>query len=329
VGYQKKLAERAYQKKMVLWTEQKYLDIREESNLIFSQLTQWFLDLPVVRQNKTIKDIERSCRDLERVFGPRLIKDIKPAMVEMYQKQRLREPTWCGKPRSTVNVNRTIAVLKRMFNLAVREDLLPKNPCWKVKMLPENNARDRVLSVEELDRLLSHLPRHAALIVQFTLLTGMRAGEVLNLTWNKVDMKQRIIRLESEDTKTSEPRVIYLNDDLLGILDEAGKVRNLGHNRVFTYKGQPITSIKTCFKTACRKAGITNFRFHDLRHTFNTNMRKAGVDKSVIMKITGHKTPSMFYRYNTVDLADAKEAYQKLDEMLRQDQDQRDKKVLP
>jgi integrase len=282
---------------------------------------QWFLELPVVRQNKTIKDIERACRDLEKVFGTMQIKDIKPAMVEMYQSQRLLEPTWQGKPRSTANVNRTVSVMKRMFNLAVREELADKNPCWKTKMLPENNARDRILSAEELERLLSNLPRHAGMIVQFTFLTGMRASEVFNLSWDKIDLKQRIIRLESEDTKNSEPRVMYLNDELLDILNEAGKVRGLGHNRVFTYKGKPVASIKTCFKTACQKAGIANFRFHDLRHTFNTNMRKAGVDQSVIMKLTGHKTPSMFQRYNTVDIDDARNAYQKLEGHLGQGYD--------
>jgi integrase len=258
-----------------------------------------------------------------------LVNDIKPAMVEMYQHQRLQEPTWRGKPRSAANVNRTIAVLKRMFNLAVREDLVLKNPCWKIKMLPENNARDRILSNDEQRRLLSYLPPHAAQIVQFSILTGMRAGEVYNLAWDRVDFKQRVIRLESEDTKNSEPRVIYLNDELLDIMCEAGKVRGFGHKRVFTYKGQPIASIKTCFRRACRMAGIDNFRFHDLRHTFNTNMRKAGVDQSVIMKLTGHKTPSMFQRYNTVDLADAKDAYQKLEEMLRQGQEHQANKVLP
>jgi hypothetical protein len=75
------LAERAYQKKMVEWAEKKFLDIREESNLTFSQLVKWFLELPVVRLNKTIKDIERSCPHLDKLFGTMLIKDIKPAMV--------------------------------------------------------------------------------------------------------------------------------------------------------------------------------------------------------------------------------------------------------
>lgn len=87
---------------------------------------------------------------------------------------------------------------------------------------------------------------------------------------------------------------------------------------MFTYRGHPLEKIKKALPNACKKAGITNFRFHDLRHTFNTNMRKTGVDHSVIMKRTGHKTPTMFQRYNTVDLDDAKIAYQKLQMLLEQ-----------
>jgi integrase len=113
--------------------------------------------------------------------------------------------------------------------------------------------------------------------------------------------------------------VIYLNDGVLGILIEAGRVRGLGHNRVFTYKGRPIIGIRTAFLKGCRRTGIEDFRFHDLRHTFNTNMRKAGVDQSVIMKLTGHKTAAMFHRYHTVDTADAKEAYRKLEGFLDQE----------
>ena len=189
-------------------------------------------------------------------------------------------------------------------------------------MLPENNARDRILSVQELERLLGYLPPHAARVVHFAYLTGMRAGEIFNLTWDKVDLAQKFVRLGAEDTKTSEPRVVFLCGRAYDILKIAGRVRSLDHNRVFTYRGKPLKKVKKAFINACLKAGIVNFRFHDLRHTFNTNMRKAGVDHSVIMKLTGHKTPSMFQRYNTVDVDDAKLAYHRLEELLSQEQAQ-------
>jgi integrase len=206
-----------------------------------------------------------------------------------------------------------------MFNLALREEMVEKNPCLKVEMLPENNARDRILSPKELDRLSSHLPRHAALAVHFAYLTGMRAREIFTLTWDKVDLVNRIIRLSAEDTKTKESRSIFINDPVLDILSEAGRVRGLNHNQVFTYKGRPIKGIRTAFLKACDRAGLGDFRLHDLRHTFNTNMRKAGVPQSVIMKLTGHKTAAMFHRYNTVDTADAREAYRKLEGFLDQE----------
>ena len=207
-----------------------------------------------------------------------------------------------------------------MFNLAVREELADKNPCWKIKMLTENNARERILSVEELERLLGYLPPRAARVAHFPYLAGMRAGEIFNLTWDKVDLAQELVRLGAEDTKTSEPRAVFLCDWAYGILKVAGRVRSPDHNRVFTYRGKPLKKIKKASTSACRKAGIVNFRFHDLRHAFNTNMRKAGVDHSVIMKLTGHQSPSMFQGYNTADVGDAKLAYSRLEELLSQEQ---------
>jgi integrase len=92
------------------------------------------------------------------------------------------------------------------------------------------------------------------------------------------------------------------------MLERLAKVRSISHNFVFTYRGKRIKSIKVGLANALKKAQIKNFRLHDLRHTYTTNARKAGVHETVIMKLTGHKTLSMFTRYNTVDEADAKHA---------------------
>jgi integrase len=189
-------------------------------------------------------------------------------------------------------------------------------------MLPENHARGRILSVEELERLLRYLPPHTARVVHFAYLTGMRAGEIFNLTWDKVDLAQELVRLEAEDTESTEPRVAFLCGRAYDILKIVGQVRCLDHNRVFTYKGKPLKKVIRAFANACQKAGIVNFRFHDLGHTFNTNMRKEGVDHSAIMKLTWHKTPSMFQRYNNVDVGDAKLAYRRLEDLLSQERGQ-------
>jgi len=118
-----------------------------------------------------------------------------------------------------------VAILKRIFNLAIREDLATKNPCWKVEKLPENNERKRILSRMELEILLPKLPQHARDIVLTGYYTGMCAGEIFNLTWDKVNLLERYIQLEAEDTKTKQPRRIYFSDPVHAILSRLSKVR--------------------------------------------------------------------------------------------------------
>jgi integrase len=159
---------------------------------------------------------------------------------------------------------------------------------------------------------------HTKAIITMGYYTGMRKGEILNLTWDKVDLANRMIRLKAEDTKDNEKRDIPICDELynmLVLLPNRIKKSN-EDNHVFQYKSQQIKRyIRDGLKKACKDAGITygrfvdgGFIFHDLRHTFNTNMRKAGVQESVIMEITGHSTREMFDRYNRIDEDDARNA---------------------
>jgi len=140
-------------------------------------------------------------------------------------------------------------------------------------------------------------------------LTGMRRSEILRLTWDKVDMDGRMIHLESADTKNKEPREVPICDELYNVLKSTPRALHDSH--VFLYRGKPMSDIRTGLRKACEDAEIVygrflkgGFVFHDLRHTFNTNMRKAGVSESVIMSITGHSTREMFDRYNTIDQED-------------------------
>ncbi|MGM0383497.1 MAG: tyrosine-type recombinase/integrase [Thermodesulfobacteriota bacterium] len=318
-SYSKKLAQRIYSSKYEEYKRREHLDWEEEKALSLRELVDWYLELPAVKGRICYRDIKRNCENWRNYFGDILADEIKPSMVEKYREERLQQISYRGKHASRqkvtpASVNREVATLKRIFNLAIREVLVSKNPCWKVERLPEDNERKRILSQNELNRLLDELPQHAKDIILTAYYTGMRAGEIFNLTWDKVDLNDGYIQLAAKDTKTKKPRRIYVNDVVLEILKRLDRIRHLNHNNVFTYKGNPIQSIKACLKRACQKAKIEDFRFHDLRHTFNTMMRKAGVSKSVIMHLTGHKTSTMFDRYNTIDEEDARDALKKLKE---------------
>lgn len=150
----------------------------------------------------------------------------------------------------------------------------------------------------------------------------MRKGEILSLTRDKVDLKKRLINLNAADTKDREKRQIPIYNELYEILKTLP--RSIHDNHLILYKGKPVKDVRTALKTACSKAEILygrnvrdGFTFHDLRHTFNTNMRKAGVHESVIMEITGHSTREMFDRYNTVDSKDTKHAVSQLGDFIK------------
>ncbi len=152
----------------------------------------------------------------------------------------------------------------------------------------------------------------------------MRKGEIISLTWSKVDLKNRVIRLKSEDTKSGKPRDVPFSKELAVMFRSLPtRLQNSQKNaHVFQFRGKPIRDFRAALKNACKKAGISygrkkdnGFTFHDLRHTFTTNMRKAGVAESVIMKITGHSTREMFDRYNAVDSEDTKLAVDRLDDL--------------
>jgi integrase len=313
VGFSRKLADRAFAKKMLEWQERKHLGLEKKETHTFGELVDWYLSLPRTNQVGSIYKINQHCRRLKKAFSHMKANEIKPSMIEAYQQRRLSEVTYRGTPYKPASINREVEVMRRIFNLAIREDMVTKNPCWKVTRLSEKNARARVLSQEEFERLIKELPQHAADIVTVGYYTGMRAGEIFALTWDRVNMKEGYFNLTPEHTKTGEARDVYFNKAAKEILERLRKVRQISHKFVFTYRGKPVKSIKYSLTRGLEEVEIEDFRFHDLRHTFVSNARKAGVDRTVIMKLTGHKTLSMFTRYNTVDQADAREALQRME----------------
>jgi integrase len=197
-----------------------------------------------------------------------------------------------------------------MFNVARKRLITLKggvpteNPIASVSLERETNARDRVLNRDEFDRLMAVSPTHLKPILLTAYHTGMRRGEILRLTWDRADLKAGLIRLRPEDTKTQEGRRIPLTKELTALLKASTIYPAPDGQRVpfvFMYHGKPIRAIRKAFETACRRAEISGVVFHDLRHTFVANMRRAGVDYCRIMAITEHQTMDVFKRYHTID----------------------------
>jgi integrase len=190
-----------------------------------------------------------------------------------------------------------MACLGSMFNKAVDWDMVEQSPFAKGKSLTlkENNMRKRYLTDGEVARLLSEC-KHASHLwrVVFTVLnTGMRRKEVLGLKWDQI--RDGIIYLT--DTKMSEPREIPVNDDLATMFKEIRRDKGLASPYVFTWGGKKIKSVSYGLNAACRRAGIANFRFHDLRHTFASQLVIRGASLKEVQELLGHKTMTMTLRY--------------------------------
>ncbi len=314
----RQLAIRFDRKKKEEWAEKVFYG--RECEPTFEEMITYYLGLEEVRAKRSYtKDIQH-CGVLKKEFGPLVASNIKQHMVrEFRNRMRATKSSW-GKTFADSTINKILQVGRRVYNIASERGLVSHPNPFRGLLLKENNARDRVLSPEELKRLLEASPPHLACIIETAYYSGMRVGEILGLTWDRVNMKEGYIQLEAEDTKTTEPRKIYFFPRVREILWELRRVRSLSHRFIFMYQSRPIKSIKTAFKSACEKAGIENLRFHDLRHTCVTNLRKAGVERSVIMKLTGHKTLAMFSRYNTVDSEDARLAMERLCRFLESDE---------
>ena len=133
---------------------------------------------------------------------------------------------------------------------------------------------------------------------------GQRLSEILGLTWDRVDLKRGFVQLRSQDTKSKKPRLVPMTPDVRRTLQGMAKVRSLATRHVFLYNGRPLRDFRTSFRTAMSEAGVSGFRFHDLRHCAATNLRRAGIDTTTAMQIVGHTSPQMWKRYNHIQEAD-------------------------
>ncbi len=310
VGFSLSEARDAEGKRRAQKREGKIFELLPESKTTFKELSKWYLGLESVKALSSYWLIELTLKKFNSVFGDKVVKDIRIADLENYQQKRLSLGIAPATIDHEIRKPKTM-IIKAFDNGMISGDTLRTFKKAKRLLKKGTDVRDRILSADEFMALVRGVPRHVADIVKTAYYTGMRKSEILNLTWDNVDLKNGEICLNPDDTKTGKGRKIPMCDDLKKVFEKMP--RAIHDNHAFLYRGKPVTDIRKGLKKGCKEAGIVygrgvkgGFIFHDLRHTAVTNMRKAGVAESVIMTITGHETREMFDRYNSVDADDTR-----------------------
>jgi len=226
-----------------------------------------------------------SLKYLKAFFKGKKLEEITPMLVESYKDERIKKV-------KGATVNRELACLKHMLNLAINEDLILKNPVKSVRFFREEEAQFRVLSSSEKEKLIMSSNDYVSVAITIALHTGMRRGEILNLTWKNIDFEKNYIRVER--TKSGRPRIIPMNSAVKNTLLDMAK-KNAHPEYVFWNKKwqNPIHDIKNGFRAACEKVGLGKLRFHDLRHTFASDLIMNGIDLVTVSQILGHSNISI------------------------------------
>ena len=276
----------------------------------FDELAEDFLSDYRINQKKSLDRAERSVSHLRADFEGIKVPYITSPRIKEYIEKRLNEDA------ANATINRELAALKRMLNMGAKQTPPKVDRVPLISMLRENNVRKGFLEHGEYCALIKELPDYLAGFVTFAYKTGWRVSEITGLTWNQVDREQGIVRLEVGETKNDEARTVYLDEELIGVFKRQWETRKaIGKLLPYVFPNtestDKIKDFRGSWKKACKDAKIGNRLFHDLRRTAVRNMVRSGIPERVAMMVSGHKTRSVFDRYNIVNDADLKLASQK------------------
>jgi integrase len=268
---------------------------RKEAPLTFDELAAKYTE--ICQFDKSFPEFKRYIIPILRQgFGEKLLPQITALDLESFRNERRAGISRRGTVRSAARVNRELAVLKHIFNKAVKWGLLDKSPFSRGDKLlfKEENHRLRYLMKEECEALLAQCSDHLRPIVKMALNTGMRRGEILNLRWEHVNDGGAYVYT----SKSMKPRLVPLNEAALEVIQEMRQKNQLRSPFVFCDKhGKAWKDVKQGFGGACRRSGIVDFRFHDLRHTFASHLAMNGYSMKAIADLLGHTSLAMVMRY--------------------------------
>lgn len=294
------------------------MPLRPERVLVSQLLDAWEAKA-TEKEAKGLRQAKVHANQIRKHFGTWKAIAITPDAGRAYVAMR-REPRKATKPgrpdkpgMKNATINRELEILRGAFKLAVKEKRLSFVP--DLPQLPENNARQGFFERAEFEEVVKRLEPVFADACELGYAMGWRKGEIVGLRWEYVDAGAREIRIP--DSKNGEPRSIPLDEELWAVIERraAAQVYRRGETSVlseyvFHIDGAPLgeSLFLTRWNAACKAAGLEGKLFHDLRRTAARDMIRAGVPRVIAKTITGHRTDSMFDRYNIVDETDKRNA---------------------
>ncbi len=302
----RKDADAEHAKRYALVKEGRYLDVKKEVRVALSDLCAEYEK--AYRNQKSFKNAKRRyLENFKDFFGAdRLAGEITRHDLIKYQNHLKEKPVTVRfkkgvevmrKIRTEAAINREFSCLHHLFSESVAWGLAERSPFdgGKAIKLKENNKRLRFLADDEIKVLLDACPVHLKPIVSSAILTGMRRGEILSLKWDQI--RNGFIYLSK--TKTNEARQIPVSDALEGILKDIRAKQGLRSEYIFTFRDKAIRdNFKKGFNAAVKRAGLVDFHFHDLRHTFASQVLLNGGTLKDVQELLGHKTMTMTLRYS-------------------------------
>jgi integrase len=301
----KGLAADVYRKRKTEIAERRFFPERiRQPDVLLAEMIDDVLDRSAAL--RAYSEYERAGRYWKAALGSRALREIVPGDVERYKARRIREV-------SPATVNRELMFLKRLFNLALGDGKAERNPVREVKFFKEDNERVRWLTDEEEPRLRAGLGEREWPKVSFALNTGFRQANQFGLPWSDVNFETGVVT--ARGSKSGDTYHVPMNQELRDLL--RGLESRLKSAWVFpSLNGKsPLNAtnyVNRVFAPAVERAGIANFRWHDLRHTFASRLVMAGVDLSTVRELMGHKTISMTQRYAHLSPAHKLDAVERL-----------------
>ena len=280
------------------------------TDVTLESLTAVYLEDYELRQFSTLNTARGRVAHLTSLLGEQQpAKDITPSVIRQYQMARRREGA------AAATVNRETSALCRMFRLAFELGWIATVPIFPAR-LRENGPRQGFFEHAEYVAVRSHLPAPYQDVLDFACYSGWRKHEILGLRWEEIDAAANVIRLPPHRSKTRMGRVLPVSKPLAAVLARRRAKRNGNDPLVFRRDHVTVRRWRRAWPEACAAAGVPGRLLHDCRRTTARNLIRAGIPERVAMTLTGHKTRSVFDRYNIVNERELLEAGEKLSRYL-------------